>query len=436
MKYEIGLRTWIGLALFIAGAVPFYIGFNLIRKANASLKWPSADGKVNSSSIQTNHKGHDPTYSPYIGYTYFVGKRPYFNNLIAFGNYNSGRTRDVQKVVDRYPVNKAVKVYYNPSNPFESVLEPGEMRNTWDSMALALITLSAGRLVYRNPRRKVPKSRKKKAPLPDGAGSVSGTETPKVEDGFKVKVMFRFNLAFTCAWIAGGIIIGRFFKPQDFTAGFITSCALVLAGVCFEALWYRSWRVLRHNIEGLLTVIVWQLFLRQSGVDGFSMDLILFIIASTIIGYRKAKILPGVTTISAGVVSPGGEEKGQAASGPVQEIADVPEEPKVEPLPLPQGRYKNLRFIYGISIFYLLTSATLFFFMMGLRQWAEDEGHTLLQPMYAWFAALAFFIMILSIFFWQMNWRCQYCGKNLPDRERHNKTRVIRCPNCSRMNKY
>jgi len=430
-KYDIGYRPWIGLLLFIIGAVLFYNGTNLIYKANASLKWPSVDGQVRSSSVQTNHKGDSPTYIPDVGYSYLVNKDSYFNTRLVYGNRNSGRIKDVQKVIDQYPVGRTVKVYYNPSNPSESVIEPGEIRNTWDGMALALMVLSIGKLVYRNPRRKVPKTREKK-PLPEGTVPMGGEVNPRTEDGFKVKVMFRFNLVFTCTWIASGILAARIFKPQDFTTGFITWCALVFAGLCFEALWYRSWRVFRRNVEGILTVIVWQLFLRQCGVDGYSMDFILFVIASLIVGYRKAKVLPGVTTFSGGVVN----TETAAINAPIgaQEPAvTVPPEPEV--VALPQGRFKNLRFVYCLSVFYILTSATLFFFMMGLKQWAEDDGHTMLQPMYAWLAALAFFNIILSMFFWQINWRCQYCGKQLPDRERRNKTRVIRCPNCNRMNK-
>jgi len=62
----------------------------------------------------------------------------------------SGRMRsadDAQRVLDRYPAGGSVPVYYNPSNPRESLLEPGSSRGEWILPALSALFGTAGMLI-------------------------------------------------------------------------------------------------------------------------------------------------------------------------------------------------------------------------------------------------------------------------------------------------
>ena len=59
-----------------------------------------------------------------IKYEYKVGDKKYINNKIAIGGeINSGRIR-AEKRQEKYPEGSMPLVYYNPTNPDKSCLEP------------------------------------------------------------------------------------------------------------------------------------------------------------------------------------------------------------------------------------------------------------------------------------------------------------------------
>jgi len=71
-----------------------------------------------------------PTYSADIRYAYEVDEKEYHNNWVSYGDYGSSDKSHARKIVDRYPVDKEVSVYYKSDNPDESVLErhsPGKI---------------------------------------------------------------------------------------------------------------------------------------------------------------------------------------------------------------------------------------------------------------------------------------------------------------------
>jgi len=113
------------------------IGVGLLRyargmadKAKASLSWPSVDGEISHSAVlyqtSTNSStGETSTYKADIAYRYKVQGKSYSSSRIALLDLASS-SRNAQTVVDRYPDNASVQVYYNPADPSDAVLEPGE----------------------------------------------------------------------------------------------------------------------------------------------------------------------------------------------------------------------------------------------------------------------------------------------------------------------
>lgn len=108
-------------ALAAGGA---YAGFAVVKElplAMASEEWPATSGTVTESKAYLRRKGHAKrhrlTYSYEIGNRYFDGKRIAFMGSV-FGDSPQTRVR-------RYPEGRRVTVYYAPSRPGISVLEPG-----------------------------------------------------------------------------------------------------------------------------------------------------------------------------------------------------------------------------------------------------------------------------------------------------------------------
>ena len=87
--------------------------------------WPSTTGTVLMSTVQSRRTGRSYSTYPVVVYQYQVNGTPYQSQRIKAGEqFMSIRvTGQAQATAARYPVGAKVTVYYNPSNPAESVLE-------------------------------------------------------------------------------------------------------------------------------------------------------------------------------------------------------------------------------------------------------------------------------------------------------------------------
>ena len=99
------------------GAIFAFVGICNLILAKASLAWPTTQGKVQSSSVVTLHDsegGYNLDHAVVI-YEFNVNNNAFIGKRIAFG-YTNGDTisnpRRAQEIVDRYPQDKNVTVYY------------------------------------------------------------------------------------------------------------------------------------------------------------------------------------------------------------------------------------------------------------------------------------------------------------------------------------
>jgi hypothetical protein len=98
------------------------------KKAAESLAWPTILGRVTCSQVEVSESsdedGTSYTYTPHIEYAYILNGQTYTSNQVAFGGVTgTGNTKKSQLVVNQYPLNAVVKVFFNPANPNEAVLE-------------------------------------------------------------------------------------------------------------------------------------------------------------------------------------------------------------------------------------------------------------------------------------------------------------------------
>lgn len=117
-------------------------------KAAQSLNWPSAVGKVIDSrmieSTSTDSDGDSSTtYRPHVQYEYEVMGASYTNDKIKVGMVvSTSAVKKVQETLARFPVGSTVKVYYDPNNPADSVLEQKASSNL--TLILGIIFLGVG----------------------------------------------------------------------------------------------------------------------------------------------------------------------------------------------------------------------------------------------------------------------------------------------------
>lgn len=109
-----------------------------------SAGWPSVEGKIAKSAVQTARSmggGGRRSYrggrrislaaAPDVIYQYSVDKIPYSGRIVRFGlRLNQGWIKK------EYPVGKAVKVFYHPQRPSRAVLQPGIV---WRDLAYSFL---------------------------------------------------------------------------------------------------------------------------------------------------------------------------------------------------------------------------------------------------------------------------------------------------------
>lgn len=149
----------IGGIFFIVGLILVLAQIKGILKSGTSKAWPTIHGKVlrsrvhisRSRSSSTNrNSGLSVSYRPDIEFVYKIdgieyhSKRPYYGSNIG-SSFKYKRSKDL---VDKYPVGKEVKVYYNPGNPKEAILETGLHRELFLGLGMGILFSIIGYFVY------------------------------------------------------------------------------------------------------------------------------------------------------------------------------------------------------------------------------------------------------------------------------------------------
>ncbi len=135
----------------LVGAATMYIGVENVYKAWKSTAWPTVEGEIIASSIETQYSTgtevSSSTYHAKILYEYTVNGTIFTGHRVAYGEYGTGDPAHAERISDKYPKGMAVFVYYMPGKYRESVLEPGLKGVPWFFLVLGLVFLFAGILM-------------------------------------------------------------------------------------------------------------------------------------------------------------------------------------------------------------------------------------------------------------------------------------------------
>lgn len=128
-------------------------------ESRAALSWPTVPGQVTRSKMKTHtetgrRKSEDGIkrsyneefYTADIEYEYLIDGVPYKGTRISA--VQGGTRADkphVQQTLDKYKIGQTVVVSYDPSDPSQSVLEPGSQEGfvVWAGLSLFLIFIPA-----------------------------------------------------------------------------------------------------------------------------------------------------------------------------------------------------------------------------------------------------------------------------------------------------
>ena len=117
-------------------------------KAQQSLNWPGVTGKVLEARIiestsTDSDGGYTTMYRPYVQYEYEVGGTVYTGDKIGVGLVvSTSGSKKSQETVARYPMGSSVRVFVNPNDPADAVLE--QKAPSKALMVVGIIFLVAG----------------------------------------------------------------------------------------------------------------------------------------------------------------------------------------------------------------------------------------------------------------------------------------------------
>ena len=118
------LATVVAVSLFLVAAVFINAAASRWLAARASRSWPGADGVIIESRLTSNCSHCWPV----INYRYVVNGQSYVGDRLVAGTQDYYGPLEAEAKVAQYAVGSNVTVFYDPSNPSMSSLEPGAFR--------------------------------------------------------------------------------------------------------------------------------------------------------------------------------------------------------------------------------------------------------------------------------------------------------------------
>ncbi len=119
---------------FILSIALIWAGISGYIKANNTKSWPSTSGIVTISyATQEGYESGGESYIHYIAklsYDYKLGERTHFGDESGLKEHTFETMEEAQNVTEKYLEGEIIRIYYNPDEPGDSVLEPGIVRSS------------------------------------------------------------------------------------------------------------------------------------------------------------------------------------------------------------------------------------------------------------------------------------------------------------------
>jgi Protein of unknown function (DUF3592) len=155
------LQTFIycGVAAVILAVFNVWAVLQLYDAAR-SYNWPHVTGRIISSvarsKLMRGRHGEFIARWPDVQYEYVVGDSRFVSDRIMFSHRGFSKS-ETQRLVDAYPVNKIIVVYFDPKNPDSAVLQPGIQWFLIPILAFAIIlTVLMVLIIYADLRGQLP----------------------------------------------------------------------------------------------------------------------------------------------------------------------------------------------------------------------------------------------------------------------------------------
>ena len=140
------------LVLSLVGGMVLFSALRSRRQAETSQSWPGTQGRITESRLDTHTTITDgiesTAYQAVIVYAYTVLGQEYTGKQVAFG-VRSATRKAASAVLERYPLDRQVTVYYDPQKPGQAVLERVSSSGLLQIVIGILLILSGIYLAFR-----------------------------------------------------------------------------------------------------------------------------------------------------------------------------------------------------------------------------------------------------------------------------------------------
>ncbi|RKH40584.1 DUF3592 domain-containing protein [Corallococcus llansteffanensis] len=120
------MMKWLmGLALLGVGVALAFAGGRMVYRSKVSTGWPTAQGTVVGSRVETLRSKRAVSFRPEVSYRYEVNGTPYTSDTVAFDGHGSGGLVEAQAVTRHYPAGAPVTLHYEPDDPSVSCIQCG-----------------------------------------------------------------------------------------------------------------------------------------------------------------------------------------------------------------------------------------------------------------------------------------------------------------------
>jgi hypothetical protein len=139
-------RTLLTLVLLLAGAgTALVYGPYMVWRSYAVRAWPTVEGVVTQSELVETRKSGDRAWRPEVEVRYVVDGAEHTTDAIwAAGDRSFRDQGEARTVLARYAVGGAARVSYDPDDPSDAILDPGEVWRAWLTVGFGLVLIIAG----------------------------------------------------------------------------------------------------------------------------------------------------------------------------------------------------------------------------------------------------------------------------------------------------
>ena len=145
----------VGLLVIMIGIGFTIWGAMVVMEARSAANWPTTEGTILISKFDRNFKTSSSGkgkwyYDVKIKYSYTVDGLEYESSRVDFKSANYHYKSEVipSTIARRYPVDKKVKVYYNPENPGKAVLETKITFMTYIGLLIGIFLIGLGVFLF------------------------------------------------------------------------------------------------------------------------------------------------------------------------------------------------------------------------------------------------------------------------------------------------